>query len=97
VDSNHFRSICEIDPQFKEAHRDPVHLAFHTFVMRAIDRVETVDKYSPVGIVIDNDKEFAKHVYDQLETLKDSGAHGLTISKLASRPPSTVCLPDGYN
>jgi Protein of unknown function (DUF3800) len=94
VDSNHFRSICEIDPQFKKAHRDPVHLAFHTFVMRAIDRVETVDKYSPIGIVIDNDKEFAKHVYDQLETLKDSGAHGQKFQRVKERVHSISFVND---
>jgi hypothetical protein len=85
VDSKHFKSLCGIDPQFKTVHRDPVHMAFHTFVMRAIDRVETVDKYSPIGIVIDNDREFAMKVYEQLEGLKDSGAHGQKFSRVKER------------
>jgi hypothetical protein len=85
VDSKHFRSICDADPQFKKAHRDPVHLAFHTFVMRGIDRVEVIDKCSPIGIVIDNDREFAMKCYEQLETLKELGAHGQKFSRVKER------------
>jgi hypothetical protein len=70
VDAAHFRTICATDAHFKALHRDPVHMAFHTFVMRGIDRVETVDKFSPIGVVVDNDAEFAMKVYEQFESLK---------------------------
>jgi len=85
VDSKHFRAICDADPDFKKAHRDPVHMAFHTFVMRGIDRVETTDKCSSIGIVIDNDKEFAMECYKQLESLKDLAAHDQKFARVKER------------
>lgn len=85
VDSKHFRSICDVDPDFKREHRDPVHMAFHTFVMRGIDRVETTDKCSPIGLVIDNDKEFAMRFYEQLENLKNMGSFGQKFARVKER------------
>lgn len=72
VDAAHFRNICDSDPDFKKFHKNPVHFAFHTFVMRGIEKVETVDKYSPIGIVVDNDQEYSMRIYGQLEGLKIS-------------------------
>lgn len=85
VDSKHFRTLCDIDPTFRKMYRDPVHLAFHTFVMRGIDRTEVIDKYSPIGIVIDNDKEFAMKCYEQLETLKELAAHDPRFTRVKER------------
>jgi hypothetical protein len=70
VDAKHFRSLADRDPLFKKAHRDPIHMAFHTFVMRGLDRTEIIDKHSPVGVVVDDDHEFSMNCYEQLETLK---------------------------
>jgi len=70
VDARYFRSLADADPLFKEAHRDPIHMAFHTFVMRGLDRIEVTDKCAPVGIVIDDDHDFSVRAYEQLESLK---------------------------
>jgi hypothetical protein len=75
VDAKHFRELADSDPLFKEAQRDPIHMAFHTFVMRGIERTDVIDKHSPIGIVIDDDHEFAMKVYEQLETLKATFPH----------------------
>lgn len=85
VDSKHFGTLCDADSNFKNMYRDPVHLAFHTFVMRGIDRVETVDKYAPIGIIIDNDKEFAIECYKQLESLKDLAERGQEFARVKHR------------
>ena len=71
VDSQHFRELASKDKLFKKAYKDPVHMAFHFFIMRAIDAIEVVDKRSPIGVVVDNDKEFAMACYKQLESLKN--------------------------
>lgn len=70
VDSKHFRQVADSDPDFKKLYRDPIYMAFHTFVMRGIDKTEVIDKLSPIGIVIDDDEEFAMGVYQQLNTLR---------------------------
>jgi hypothetical protein len=70
VDSKRFRELAAQDKLFKKAYKDPIHMAFHFFIMRAIDKIEVVDKRSPIGVVVDNDKEFAMACYKQLESLK---------------------------
>jgi Protein of unknown function (DUF3800) len=70
VDSQHFRELAAKDKLFKKAYKDPVHMAFHFFIMDAVDKVEIVDKSSKIGVVVDNDKEFAMACYKQLESLK---------------------------
>lgn len=70
VDSQHFRELAARDKLFKKAYKDPVHMAFHFFIMRAMDQIEVVDKESAIGVVVDNDKEFAMACYKQLESLK---------------------------
>ena len=74
VDANHFRKLADLDPKFKEAHRDPIHMAFHTFVMRGIEKTEIIDKHSAIGVVVDEDREFSMKVYEQLNSLKDTFA-----------------------
>lgn len=85
VDSKRFREIADSDPDFKKLHRDPVHTAFHTFVMDGIDATEVTDKCSSIGIVIDNDKEFAMKCYEQLEGLKGLGEHGQRFARVKER------------
>jgi hypothetical protein len=70
VDSQHFRELAAKDKLFKKAYKDPIHMAFHFFITRAMDEIEIVDKQSPIGVVVDNDKEFAMACYKQLESLK---------------------------
>src|ERR1700677_789377 len=85
VDSQHFRLLAEKDPLFKKAHRDPVHMAFHTFVLRAIDMTEIIEKTSRIGVVIDNDQEFAMACYKQLETLKSLAGHDQKFARVKER------------
>jgi uncharacterized protein DUF3800 len=85
VDANHFRSLCAVDPNFKALHHDPIHMSFHTLLMGAIDRIEMVDKLSPIGLVIDNDAEFAKGVYDQFENLKQTAQYHKCDAEMARR------------
>lgn len=70
VDSKHFRIVADSDPDFKKLYRDPIFMAFHTFVLRGIDKTEAIDKHSPIGIVVDDDEEFAMKIYQQLNTLR---------------------------
>jgi Protein of unknown function (DUF3800) len=72
VDARHFRLLADQDPLFKNAHKDPIHLSFHTFVMRGIEKTETIDKHSPIGIVVDEDPEFSMRCYEQLNGLKQT-------------------------
>jgi hypothetical protein len=69
VDSAHFRKVCAENPEFKKLYRDPIFLAFHSFVMRGIDKTEGIEK-SPIGIIVDDDEEFAMKVYQQLNSLR---------------------------
>jgi hypothetical protein len=71
VDSQHFRELAAKDKLFRKAYKDPIHMAFHFFIMSAMDKIEMVDKESPIGVVVDNDKEFAIACYKQLESLKN--------------------------
>jgi len=70
VDAKHFRELASKDKLFKKAYKDPIHMAFHTFITSAIDKVEVIDTASPIGIVVDNDEEFAMACYKQLESMK---------------------------
>jgi hypothetical protein len=60
-------------------------MAFHNFVMGAIDKTESIDTSSRIGIVIDNDKQFAMACYDQLETLKSLADHGQRFARVKDR------------
>ena len=85
VDAKHFRSLAKQYPLFKKAHRDPIHMAFHMFVMRGIDATEVIDMYSRIGIVIDNDKEFAMACYKQLESFKSLAETALAFARVKAR------------
>jgi len=69
VDAKHFRSLPE--SEFKKEAKDPVYLAFHTLVMRGIEKTETVDKCSPISIVVDDgDEEYSIGCIKLLNSLK---------------------------
>jgi hypothetical protein len=72
VDCAHFMKLADADPNFKRTHRNPIHMALHTFVMRGLDRTEIVDRHSPVSIVVDDDQEYAMKCYEQFESLKNT-------------------------
>jgi Protein of unknown function (DUF3800) len=85
VDCKHFRMLAEKYPLFKKAHRDPIHMAFHMFIIRGIDATEVIDKQSNIGIIIDEDKDFAIACYKQLETLKSLAAQGPNFARVKDR------------
>jgi Protein of unknown function (DUF3800) len=70
VDCQRFRELAAKDKLFKKAYKNPIHMAFHFFIMGAMNKIEAVDKSTPIGVVVDNDKEFAMACYKQLESLK---------------------------
>jgi hypothetical protein len=72
VDSGYFRQLAKSDEDFKKLYKDPIHLSFHTFVMRGIEKTEVIDKHSPIGLVVDDDPEFSMEVYQQLNGLKQT-------------------------
>src|SRR6266853_187457 len=72
VDSRHFRFLAEQDSLFADLYKDPIHLSFHTFVMRGIEKTEVIDKHSSIGIVVDEDPEFSMGCYEQLNGLKQT-------------------------
>ena len=85
VDCKHFRLLADRSPLFKKAYRDPIHMAFHMFIMRGIDATEVTDKYSQVGIVIDNDKDYSMACYKQLESFKSLAETGPTFARVKER------------
>lgn len=70
VDAAHFRHLCEIDSGFKERFRDPLYMALQMLVVRGIEKTEVIDKHSPIGIVIDEDEQFAMGCYEYINQLK---------------------------
>ena len=96
VDTKRFREIADADPNFKKLYRDPIHMAFHLFVMDGIDKTEVIDKTSPISIVVDNDKEFAMKVYEQLETLKELATHNPRFARVRERVRNVSFVDDSY-
>lgn len=72
VDTRHFRLLTEQDSLFADAYKDPIRLSFHVFVMGGIEKTEVIGKHSPIGIVVDEDPEFAMGCYEQLSGLKQA-------------------------
>jgi hypothetical protein len=72
VDARHFRLLAKQDSLFADLHKDPIHLSFHIFVMGGIEKTEVIDKHAPIGIVVDEDPEFAMGCYEQLTGLKQA-------------------------
>lgn len=70
VDTKYFRELAGRDPVFKELHKDPIHMAFHFFVMGGLDKIERVDRLGNIGITVDDDPEFAMRVYEQFDGLR---------------------------
>jgi hypothetical protein len=92
VDAAHFRHLCDIDPKFKARFKDPIYMAFHTFVMRGIEKTEIIDKCSPITLFLDDDKQFAMGCYDYIWQLKSDfpkareRVHGVAFVNDASYP-----------
>jgi hypothetical protein len=71
VDIAHFRSLP--DSEFKRVVKEnPLFLAFHQVVMRGIEKTEVIDRYSPIGVIIDDDRESSLSCYKMLHNLKQT-------------------------
>jgi Protein of unknown function (DUF3800) len=70
VDAAYFRKVADSDPSFKAIFKDPIYMSFHSLLMRGIDKTEVVDTHASIGIVIDDDEEFAMAVYQQLNNFR---------------------------
>jgi hypothetical protein len=73
VDADAYRSV-RADPSLSLLWGDSNVFALHEVMMRGIKRIETVDKISPVSLVVDDDPEHAKDFYahyTQLRTHSD--------------------------
>jgi hypothetical protein len=51
-------------------HADSNVFAFHHLIMRSFEKIETVDRFSPVAVVVDDDPENAKAYYQALTDLR---------------------------
>lgn len=68
VDSAYFRSMP--DSAFKQHQKDPIFLSFHTLLMESLDKIDPVNKCLSVGLVIDDDEQYAIKCYEVLAALK---------------------------
>jgi hypothetical protein len=92
VDAKHFRALA--DSEFKREAKDPLFLALHTVVMRAIEATEVIDRCSPIGLIIDDDRENSIECYRRLNNLKDH-PH-LMFAKVRERIRSMTFANDDY-
>ena len=65
VDSKFFRELP--DSEFKEFYKDPVFLGFYALLMSGIRRIECLDRLSPIGFIVDDDREKAMDFYNRLD------------------------------
>jgi Protein of unknown function (DUF3800) len=68
VDSEHFRTMP--DSKFRTDMRNPLFLSLFILVMNSIDVIDAVNKTYSIGLVIDDDPQYAKDCYDLLLSLK---------------------------
>ena len=68
VDAAHFRSLP--DSPLKKSYETPLKFAFHEVVMRGIEKTEVIDRYSPISLVIDDDRDTAHNCHFLLNALK---------------------------
>lgn len=69
VDAKYFRSMP--DSEFKRRHKEsPFFMGLHTLVMEALDKIDRVDKCQSVSLIIDEDYEYGKQIYDMLSAMK---------------------------
>lgn len=68
VDAKHFRSLPE-SPMTK-SYDTPLKYAFHSVVMRGMEKINVVDRFSPISLVIDDDRDTAHNCHFLLNALK---------------------------
>lgn len=68
VDAAYFRSLPE--SKFKRANGTPIEMSFHTLIKMGIEKVEVIDRHSPIGLVLDDDAASYARYYEYLLALK---------------------------
>jgi Protein of unknown function (DUF3800) len=68
VDAEHYRSMPK--DKYVSSHT-PISFAFQHAVIKALEKIETTDKHSPISIVIDDDREDSMRCYELLATLRN--------------------------
>jgi hypothetical protein len=69
AEARHFDQMP--DSKFKRDMEDPMFLSLYMLIMNSIDKVERVDRTgSPIGIVLDDDEEYAVKCYKLLNAMK---------------------------
>jgi hypothetical protein len=69
VDAKHYRSMRM--SKFTKKY-NPQNLAFLAVVMKAIKTTEVIDKHTPIGVVVDDDREASLHCYEMLDHMKQA-------------------------
>jgi len=69
IDAVAYRKIKE-EPDCLLHHKDTNVFAFHHLIMRSLEKIETIDRTSPVSVVVDDDQQTAMAYYEALNTLR---------------------------
>jgi hypothetical protein len=69
VDANAYRRIMAED-KCTLHYKDSNVFAFHHVIMSSLEKIENVDRFSPISIIIDDDQENAFGYYQMLSTLR---------------------------
>ena len=70
VDANAYRKV-KADPTCILTPDDSNVYAFHNVIMRGIEKIEVVDRFSPVSIVVDDDPQNISNYYQLLQNLRE--------------------------
>ena len=95
VDATAYRKI-QTESDCDLHYTDSNVFAFHNIIMNGLEKIEAVDKFSPVSIVVDDDPENAFDYYGMLNTLRTHDSdqfqkvkdrvHGISFCDDASYP-----------
>lgn len=69
VDAEYFRNMPD-SPFKNKMKKNPFYLGLYTLFMESLDKIDRVDKCQSVSLIIDEDPEYGKQIYDLLEALK---------------------------
>ena len=69
VDAEGYRKAL-VDPECHLEQQDANVFSFHTIIMRGIERIDMIDKHSPIAIIVDDDPQNVTAYYDLLHGLR---------------------------
>jgi hypothetical protein len=77
VDAAYFRTIPDLHLRKNTHTSDPNVFAFQDALMTTLEKVQVVDQYSPIGLIIDDGEDSAFAYYDLLKNLKQHPDGGM--------------------